>query len=256
MRPAHLKRGTLEASVWPSRSYPLMPGRVRLSVRPEAFPGWCPASANSSDDGAVGVGWGTQATAAGEARGLLQGANHQAKHCALVALSRGETRGTLGKPAAPPNLPRLSSIPQSRPSLSPAPVLPALLLPWRGRGRQLPRAPAPPRPHKGPSPWQPRGPERNAERGPGAIERRLRRSRYRTWGRELRGASHRPRLRRPRRSASACAPGRGGARAVPLRGGRRGPASLPCVCLSNRLGLAASAPPVGYEALGARMLGD
>lgn len=46
------------------------------------------------------------------------------------------------------------------------------------------------------------------------------------------GASRRPRLRRLRHSASACAPGRGGLRAVPLRGGRRGPASLPGVCLS------------------------
>lgn len=70
------------------------------------------------------------------------------------------------------------------------------------------------------------------------------------------GASRRPRLRRSRRSASACAPRRGGARAVPLRGGRRGPASLPCVCLSNRLGLAAPAPPVGDEVLRAGMLVD
>lgn len=70
------------------------------------------------------------------------------------------------------------------------------------------------------------------------------------------GASRRPRLRRSRRSASTCAPRRGGARAVPLRGGRRGPASLPCVCLSNRLGLAAPAPPVGDEVLRAGMLVD
>lgn len=43
---------------------------------------------------------------------------------------------------------------------------------------------------------------------------------------------------------------------MPLRGGRRGPASLPCVCLSNRLGLAAPAPPVGDEVLRAGMLVD
>lgn len=153
------------------------------------------------------------------------------------------------RPSFPP------STPSSRPSLLPAPVLPALLLPWRGRGRQLPRAPAPPRPHKGPSPWQPRGPERNAERGPGAIERRLRRSRYGTRGRELWGrragpgfAVHAIRPAPPDAGVlgqCCCAEGDAGLRLCPVS-----------VCLSNRLGLAAPASPVGDEALCAGMLGD
>lgn len=77
----------------------------------------------------------------------------------------------------------------------------------------LPRAPAPPWPHKGPSPWQPRGPGRSADLGPGAIEPRRRTCRYRGGGARLRG--------RPRRwGASLLAP-----RLPPAALGARGPAA-------------------------------
>jgi hypothetical protein len=133
--------------------------------------------------------------------------------------------GSAGR-ALPLHLPPLPSPHLSRPSL-PAPVFPALPLPRRGRGRRLPRASAPPRPHKGPSPWQPRGPERSAVRGPGAIEPRRRTSRYGTWGQGQRGSDARGlRLCGSRRLSLVCRALARGSGAVLLCGGRRGPAPL------------------------------
>lgn len=98
------------------------------------------------------------------------------------------------------------------------------------------------------------------------AQRRARPRRHRTTAAEEQvghsgtgtvGASRRPRLRRLRHSASACAPERRGLRAVPLAEGDAGLRLCPVsVCLSNRLGLAAPASPVGEEALCAGMLGD
>lgn len=80
LRPAHLQEEHLGPRSGPAEATHQCRAACTNSLRPEALPGWCPASANSSDDGAMGVGG--DATAAGRARGLLQGANIQAKQCA------------------------------------------------------------------------------------------------------------------------------------------------------------------------------
>lgn len=121
----------------------------------------------------------------------------------------GGAGGAGGAGAAGPPLPPLRCLPSLPPPLPP---------PRRGRGR-CSRAPAPPRPHKGPSPWQPRGPERSAERGPGAIESCRLTSRYemgcRARGAAARGGGLRRELLRPGLERS----GRGGPGQRPPRGG-------------------------------------
>lgn len=149
-------------------------------------------------------------------------------------------RGARGAPLpsllllSPSSLPApLSSSASSLSLLHPA--LPALPLSPSGAGPLLPRAPAPPRPHKGPSPWQPRGPERSADRGPGAIEPRRRTCRYRGGGT---GTMVRPRgsggfavSAAPSQSALS---GRGDPGQLPLRGRRSGLGCRPCALGSSR----------------------
>lgn len=168
----------------------------------------------------------------------------------LVALSRGKPGVRQGRQAAP----RSSSS-------SPAPVLPALLLPWRGRGRQLPRS--------GPSSATQRPVSMAAARA--RAQRRARPRRHRATAAEEQvphlgtgtvGASRRPRLRRSRHSASACTSGRGGLRAVPLREGDAGlrlcsvsvcPAHWAWLLLPHGSAMRPSAPGCWETGLGGRL---
>lgn len=150
---------------------------------------------------------------------------------------RGGARGGRAG-SAPPGGPPFSPSP---PPLSPLPLplLPVSLslsspFPPPGAGPLLPRAPAPPRPHKGPSPWQPRWPQRSADRGTGAIEPRRQTSRYGNGVRGPRGGRASGGLRRQRRSVLACGDRDAGTRATAAR--RRNTRAAAAVRASGRPG--------------------